>query len=78
MHAYFDLPRLRLFSFRNMNLQYAVFVGGLDAVVLHGFPKRKRSPKFSANPFHTAVFDAVSLLGFRSPVRVSVPSFTSR
>jgi hypothetical protein len=39
VHAYFDLPRFSLFGFRNMELQYAVFVGGLDSVVLYGFRK---------------------------------------
>src|SRR4029453_16921892 len=68
MHADFDFPRLSLFGFRDAYLQNAVFVRGLDAVVLYGFRKRKRSPEFSVNPLHRAVFDAVSfLLGFPPP-----------
>src|SRR4030095_13298734 len=68
MHADFDLPRLSLFGFRDAYLQNAVFVRGLDAVVLYGFRKRKRAPEFSVNPLHSAVFDAVScLLGLSLP-----------
>jgi len=32
MHAYFDLPRFGLFSFGYANFEYAVFVGGFDAI----------------------------------------------
>src|SRR5262249_56177816 len=55
VHADFDLPRLGLFGFRNMYLQDAVLVRGLDTVVLHGFRKRKRSPEFSTTPLHPAL-----------------------
>ena len=45
VHAYFDLSRLRLFGFRNMYLQDAVLVGGLDSVVLLRFPEARTIAK---------------------------------
>src|SRR5262245_55340331 len=79
VHADFDLPRLGLFGFRNMYLQDAVLVRAWipSCFTVSGsendrqnFPLTRSTLRYSA--------PSVAFSDWRSPVRVSVPSLTSR
>src|SRR5262245_7594026 len=73
-HGYFDLPWLGRFRLRHAYLENAVFVGGFDAILLHGLGQGKGAPELCRDPLYVAVFNTIGwLLGFAFPTENQHP-----
>src|SRR5262245_50604534 len=62
VHVYFDLPRFGFLHPRYAYLQDAVFVGGLNAVLLRSLGQGELTPELCSDPLDASIFNAVGRL----------------